>query len=596
MKRLFLIIALFLAVSIYAEKITTIETNKLRIKALSATPTVNPPAGAQFIYPKSDGFWYGLDDAGLETRLSPYIISATAPLDITANVLSIPAATTSANGYLTSADWNTFYGKQDALGFTAENIINKVTSISGASTATQYPSAKLVYDQLALKAPLANPVFTGSISTPIIKPAADSADAVKVTKADGTTVLFSFNTLTGTMSAHYTLNVGGNLRTAAVLYAETFAPNSGTSIDTYPLVFVAGTATAGTGPLKFTLTGAVLNTTPEPGMLEPDDDGNLYFTNAAATRNEIVLTAFTGDSGSGGSLGYVPAPAAGDGAAGKVLYADGTWSVPPGASGGEANTSSNTGSAGVGIYKQKSGVDLQLYKLLGSDAISIALNGTDYIDVKLNITGLSASTTPASGDYFVMYDATSGSYKKVDTDNMPSTGDVVGPGSATANAVALFDGTTGKLLKNGYVLGTSANNIVQLNGSAKLPAVDGSQLTKMPFEYGIAISDETTDLTTGTAKVTFRMPCGITLTEVRASVTTAPTGSVITVDINESGSTILSTKLSIDATEKTSTTAATAAVISDSALADDAEITIDIDGIGSTVAGNGLKILLKGTR
>jgi hypothetical protein len=90
------------------------------------------------------------------------------------------------------------------------------------------------------------------------------------------------------------------------------------------------------------------------------------------------------------------------------------------------------------------------------------------------------------------------------------------------------------------------------------------------------------------------MPYAFTLTAVRANVTTAPTGSVLTVDINEGGSTILSTKLTIDASEKTSTSAATAAVISDTALADDAEITIDLDGIGSTVAGKGLKVTLIG--
>jgi hypothetical protein len=88
----------------------------------------------------------------------------------------------------------------------------------------------------------------------------------------------------------------------------------------------------------------------------------------------------------------------------------------------------------------------------------------------------------------------------------------------------------------------------------------------------------------------------MTVTAVRASVGTAPTGSALVVDINEGGTTILSTKLSIDASEKTSTTAATPAVISDSALADDAEITIDIDQIGSTIAGAGLKITLIGTR
>ena len=118
----------------------------------------------------------------------------------------------------------------------------------------------------------------------------------------------------------------------------------------------------------------------------------------------------------------------------------------------------------------------------------------------------------------------------------------------------------------------------------------------IPCELIVACSDETTDLTTGTAKVTLRAPYAFTLTAVRASVNTAPTGSTLIVDINEGGSTVLSTKLSIDASEKTSTTAATAAVISDSSIADDSELTVDIDQIGSTIAGKGLKVTLIGTR
>ena len=117
-----------------------------------------------------------------------------------------------------------------------------------------------------------------------------------------------------------------------------------------------------------------------------------------------------------------------------------------------------------------------------------------------------------------------------------------------------------------------------------------------PVVLQLAASDETTDLTTGTAKVTLRMPFAMTLTAVRASVNTAPTGSALVVDINENGASVLSTKLSIDATEKTSTTAASAAVISDTSLADDAEVTIDIDTIGSTLPGKGLKVTLIGTR
>ena len=111
--------------------------------------------------------------------------------------------------------------------------------------------------------------------------------------------------------------------------------------------------------------------------------------------------------------------------------------------------------------------------------------------------------------------------------------------------------------------------------------------------FVIAASDESTNLTTGTDKVYFRMPYAGTLLAVKATVNTAPTGSTLICDINEAGTSVLGTKLSIDASEKTSDTAASAATIADSALANDAEITIDIDQVGSTVAGKGLKVYMK---
>jgi hypothetical protein len=42
----------------------------------------------------------------------------------------------------------------------------------------------------------------------------------------------------------------------------------------------------------------------------------------------LAISDFTGDSGSGGAKGSVPAPAAGDSAAGKYLKADGSWATP----------------------------------------------------------------------------------------------------------------------------------------------------------------------------------------------------------------------------------------------------------------------------
>jgi hypothetical protein len=111
----------------------------------------------------------------------------------------------------------------------------------------------------------------------------------------------------------------------------------------------------------------------------------------------------------------------------------------------------------------------------------------------------------------------------------------------------------------------------------------------------IACSDETPALTTGT-KVTFRMPYAFTVSDVKASLTTAQSsGSIFTVDVHASGTTILSTKVTIDNGEKTSVTAATPRVISDSSLTADEEMKIDIDQVGDGTAA-GLKVTIIGTQ
>ena len=144
---------------------------------------------------------------------------------------------------------------------------------------------------------------------------------------------------------------------------------------------------------------------------------------------------------------------------------------------------------------------------------------------------------------------------------------------------------------------TTQAQFIEAGKLGEVGSAGGGGAGNVVAELGIAVSDETTALTTGTAKGTFRMPYAMTVTDVRATVTTAPTGANIIVDINDGGTSIMTTnKLSIDATEKTSTTAATAPGVTDTALADDAEISIDIDQIGSTIAGAGLKIWIIGTR
>jgi hypothetical protein len=119
-------------------------------------------------------------------------------------------------------------------------------------------------------------------------------------------------------------------------------------------------------------------------------------------------------------------------------------------------------------------------------------------------------------------------------------------------------------------------------------------IAKQAEVFPVAVSDETTTITTGDAKVTFHMPFAMTLTSVVAGLSTVSSSGAVTVDINEAGSTIFSTKITIDAMAETSVGAGTPAVLSDTALAQWAKITVDIDGAGT--GAKGLKLYFIGSR
>jgi len=145
-------------------------------------------------------------------------------------------------------------------------------------------------------------------------------------------------------------------------------------------------------------------------------------------------------------------------------------------------------------------------------------------------------------------------------------------------------------------VGVNLSQITVGTGLTKTGSVVAIDQTHLKQTIAIACGDEVTATAAATAVVTFHMPYAFTLTGIKAGVTTAPVGSVLTVDLNEAGSTCLTTKLTIDAGEKTSGTAATAPVIGGAgpALADNALMTIDVDGVGSSTAGAGLKVYLIG--
>ncbi len=144
----------------------------------------------------------------------------------------------------------------------------------------------------------------------------------------------------------------------------------------------------------------------------------------------------------------------------------------------------------------------------------------------------------------------------------------------------------------------------QLFGRINGADVDLGSVTPQDSSFVITASDESTDLDIlNNPKVKFRMTLPFALNTgvglflgVRASVSTAPTGTAdIIVDIKQTGVSILTTPLHIDPGDTTSVGSATPAVILTSALSDNAEIEVEINQVGDSTPGKGLKVYLIGS-
>jgi len=67
----------------------------------------------------------------------------------TTHTFNLPTASATNRGALSSTDWTTFNNKQNALGFTAEDVSNKQTDLT--ASATKYPTVNAVNTGLALR-------------------------------------------------------------------------------------------------------------------------------------------------------------------------------------------------------------------------------------------------------------------------------------------------------------------------------------------------------------------------------------------------------------------------------------------------------------
>lgn len=112
-------------------------------------------------------------------------------------------------------------------------------------------------------------------------------------------------------------------------------------------------------------------------------------------------------------------------------------------------------------------------------------------------------------------------------------------------------------------------------------------------------SDEYSPLLVGGPKTTFRAPYQLDMTNgyVRASLTTAPSGADLVIDVHMNGTSMFTTPIHIEPGSRTSVGAATQSVIAIPGMLvpDDAEFWVYVDSFGAGT-GTGLKIAVTGKK
>ena len=216
------------------------------------------------------------------------------------------------------------------------------------------------------------------------------------------------NTITATDANNATVTFSV-AQTGRCVVASTLADGGGGGAGTVTSVGLSA-------PAEFTVTNSPVTTSGTLTAAWATQPANRVFagptTGSAATPTFRALVgadlpAMVGDSGSGGTKGAVPAPAAGDAAAGKYLKADGTWAVPEGSGGGGSGDTTNLSATATlsswGTISANSCIEknITLSGATSGDAIApgwpstleagvmgMMLPGTDVVVVRLcNVTG-----------------------------------------------------------------------------------------------------------------------------------------------------------------------------------------------------------------
>lgn len=174
----------------------------------------------------------------------------------------------------------------------------------------------------------------------------------------------------------------------------------------------------------------------------------------------------------------------------------------------------------------------------------------------------------------------------------PEDGDIyIIPPGATGTQWATFDAYDLAIFKSGtwYAYAPVEGIVVNINGSlyqfigsagySSIGAGGGNKFVN------VAMSDMTTDLTTGTAKAVWFAPENGTLVSVYIGVHDPSSSGVVRVDMNDTGGTVFTTRPAIDATEATSLTGTNAVLDGTVSFSRGDKFTFDIDDAGTDAKG-----------
>lgn len=181
-------------------------------------------------------------------------------------------------------------------------------------------------------------------------------------------------------------------------------------------------------------------------------------TDLTGTQATVILDAMVGDSGSGGTKGLAPAPAAGDAAANKFLHADGTYKVPTG-----NGISGSTGSTDNALLR----ADGTGGSTAQASAITVDDNGA------ITVPEIAAPSTPATGNVAIYAKSDGKLYIKDDAGT--ETDLAAGGGGVPASSTNIMPYSDGSAFQNSNLTRTSSTVTTINSGVMRGP--DGSTST-----------------------------------------------------------------------------------------------------------------------